>query len=134
MEAGGRDPAGNRRPVLERTEFSSDPRALRDNLAKLNEHVDDAHSEVRRRLDLTFGELVARWQAHFAGEPMAVSLEVLDNAVRLVTGGARRVLDKPDWDELVTPVVADLVDDWGPDRRHEGDAWFEFREPRPRRG
>ena len=35
-----------------------------------------------------------------------------------------------DWQPLVTPVILDLVDDWGFDRRHEGDAWFEFRERR----
>ena len=132
MEAGTGDPAGGRRPVHEHSEFDSDPRALRTNLARLDEQVGESHPEIRRRLGLMFGQLVASWQGHYAGEPMAVSVEILDNAVRLLTGGARRELTPQEWAELVTPVITDLVDDWGLDRRHDGCAWFEFREPRPR--
>ncbi len=114
--------------VLQRAEFSSDPRALRGNLERLDELLHESGVAVRRRVGLMFGQLVAGWQARFSGEPMAVSVELVEDAVRISTGGARRKLARMDWPALVTPVILDLVDAWGFDRRHDGDAWFEFRE------
>ena len=60
---------------------------------------------------------------------MAVEVEQIEDAVRLSTGSLRRTLAKSDLAELVTDSIADLVDAWGFDRRHDGDAWFEFRDP-----
>lgn len=120
----------HRRVVLRQAEFSSDPRALRGNLERLDELLHESADDVRRRVGLMFGQLVARWQEHFEGEPMAVSVELVMGAVRLSTGGARRTLSREDWPPLVTAVILDLVDDWGFDRRRDGDAWFEFRERR----
>ncbi len=78
-------------------------------------------------MELMFGQLVAQWQARFEGEPMAVSVELVADAVHLSTGGARRILSEQDWPPLMSAAILDLVDTWGFDRRREGDAWFEFR-------
>lgn len=133
MDAPVGNAAGKRRVALQRAEFSSDPRALRQNLDRLDALVHESNASARRRVGLMFGQLVAQWQSRFVGESMAVSVELLEGAVRLSTGGARRTLRDADWQALVTPSILDLVDAWGIDRRHQGDAWFEFREARARR-
>jgi hypothetical protein len=131
VEATVGNAAGPRRMVLERAEFSCDPRALRGNLARIDGLIRETHPAIRRRVGLMFGQLVAQWVARFPGEPMAVDVELIADAVRLSTGGVSRRLDEADWANLVTDSIADLVDGWGFDRRHAGDAWFEFHDPRP---
>jgi len=130
MDAAAGNATGQRRVVLQRAEFSSDPRALRQNLDRLDGLLQESDARVRRRVGLMFGQLVAQWQSRFEGESMSVSVELLAHAVRLSTGGARRTLLEGDWRALMTPSILDLVDAWGFDRRRQGDAWFEFREAR----
>lgn len=130
MDAVDSDPMDQRRVILERAEFSPDPRALRENLEQLDRLLLDSDAWVRRRVRLFFGQLVAQWQSRFAGEPMSVSVELVGRAVRVSTGRAHQTLGEGDWRILVTPSILDLVDAWGFDRRYEGHAWFEFHEGR----
>lgn len=87
----------------------------------------ECDSQVRRRALLMFGELVARWQARFSGEPISAAIEFLPDAVRMSFRNSLRTLTAVEWDELVSATVIDLVDAWGVDRRVAGSAWFEFR-------
>jgi hypothetical protein len=119
-------PEGFRRPLLQRDEFDSNPRQLRENLQILDALLEDCEAPARRRIFLMFGELVASWQSSFAGEPIAVVIEVLPDSVRLSIRNSHRHLSSTDWNNVISPAVADLVDAWGIDRRLEGRAWFEF--------
>jgi hypothetical protein len=74
-----------------------------------------------------FGELVARWQTRFSGEPISAAIEFLPDAVRMSFRNSLRSLTTDEWTELVSVTVIDLVDAWGVDRRVTGRAWFEFR-------
>ena len=130
---------GRRRASLQREEFDSSPRHLRENLRVLDEVLEATNSDVRRRVRLTFGELVANWQLRFSGERICVVMEFLPNAVRMNVHHPERSLAADEWDGLISPVVVSLVDDCGADRRVAGSAWFEFRArklrsraPRPR--
>ena len=120
-------PNGFRRPLLQRDEFDSDPRQLRENLQALDALLEDCEAPVRRRILLMFGELVASWQSSFAGEPISVVIEVLPGSVRLSVRNSNRHLTPNEWNNVISPVVADRVDAWGIDRRLAGRAWFEFR-------
>jgi hypothetical protein len=120
-------PTGLRRPLLQRDEFDSNPRQLRDNLRALEALLEDCEAQVRRRILLMFGELVASWQARFAGEPISVVMEVLAGSVRLSVRNSNRHLTPAEWNEVMTAPMAGLVDAWGMDRRLAGRAWFEFR-------
>ena len=129
-------PAGFRRPLLQRDEFDSDPRKLRDNLSALEALLGDCDASVRRRILLMFGELVAKWQARFTGEGISVVIEVLPGSVRLSVRSASRQITPAEWIELISAPIADLADAWGIDRRLPGRAWFEFQgrpQRRPRR-
>jgi hypothetical protein len=120
-------PSGFRRPLLQRDEFDSDPRRLRENLQGLDSLLEDCDAPVRRRIILMFGELVAGWQNSFEGEPISVVIEVLSGSVRLSVRNSNRHLTPNQWNNVISPAVADRVDAWGIDRRLEGRAWFEFR-------
>ena len=120
-------PSGFRRPLLQRDEFDSDARQLRENLRTLSTLLEDCDAQVRRRILLMFGELVAHWQDRFAGEPISVVIEVLSGSVRLSARNSYRHVTPAQWNVLMSGAVADLVDAWGIDRRLEGRAWFEFR-------
>jgi hypothetical protein len=120
-------PSGFRRPLLQRDEFDSNPRQLRENLQVLDALLEDCEPQARRRIFLMFGELVACWQSSFAGEPISVVIEVLPDSVRLSVRNSSRQLTPTDWSNVISPAVADLVDAWGIDRRLDGRAWFEFR-------
>ncbi|HYQ84663.1 MAG TPA: hypothetical protein VEP28_11775 [Rubrobacter sp.] len=120
-------PSGFRRPLLQRDEFDSDPRQLRENLQVLDALLGDCEAPVRKRILSMFGELVASWQRRFAGEPISLVVEVLADAVRVSIRNSNRNLTPTDWNGVILPAVADLVDAWGVDRRLEGRAWFEFR-------
>ncbi len=120
-------PMGFRRPLLQRDEFDSNPRQLRENLRGLDALLKDCEESIRKRILKMFGELVASWQSVFAGEPISVVIEVLSDSVRLSVRGSNRHLTPLDWNRLISTSVADLVDAWGVDRRLAGRAWFEFR-------
>jgi hypothetical protein len=116
-----------RRQPLEQEELDSSPRRLRENLGTLDGMLSEGSSDVRRRVRLAFGELVANWQLRFSGDKISVLIESLpDDAVRMNIRHPERMLTSGEWDFLVSPVVAGLVDDWGIDRRMVGRAWFEF--------
>ncbi len=118
---------GRRRPI-EQGEFNSSPCHLRENLWVLDEMLRQGSSDVRRRVRLAFGEIVANWQLRFSGDKISVLIEFLpDDAVRMSIYHPARMLTSSEWDFLVSAVVEDLVDDWGVDRRMVGRAWFEFR-------
>ena len=117
-----------RRQPLQQEEFDSSPRHLRENLWVLDGMLREGSSDVRRRVRLAFGELVANWQLRFSGDKISVLIEFLpDDAVRMSIHHPGRMLTSDEWDFLVSAVVAGLVDDWGIDRRMVGRAWFEFR-------
>lgn len=117
-----------RRQPLQREEFDSSPRHLRENLWVLDGMLREGSSDVRRRVRLAFGELVANWQLRFSGDRISVLIEFLpDDAVRMNIHHPERMLTSGEWDFLVSAVVASLVDAWGVDRRLVGRAWFEFR-------
>lgn len=116
-----------RRPFLKRDEFDPNPRQLRENLKALDGLLQECEPAVRRRALLMFGELVASWQRRFSGEPISAVTELRPDAVRLSFRNSERVLTSAEWSEVVSVVVADLVDEWGIDRRVAGCAWFEFR-------
>ena len=117
-----------RRRALQQEELDSSPRHLRENLRVLDGMLRESSSGVRRRVRLAFGELVANWQLRFSGERISVLVEFLpDDAVRMSINHPGRILTSEEWDDLVSAVVAGLVDDWGVDRRMAGRAWFEFR-------
>ena len=118
---------GRRRSTLKRDQLDSSPRQLRENLEELAGLLEDCESGVRRRALLMFGELVARWQGRFSGEPISAVIELLPDAVRMSFRNSERTLTSADWDELVSAAVLNLVDAWGIDRRVAGSAWFEFR-------
>ena len=120
-------PPGLRRPLFQRIELDTDPRLLRETLASLERLLAASAPDARRRALLTFGELVAAWQAQFAGEPISVVVERLPYAVRLTLRNSNRPLSPGEWTEVVPPSVVDIVDQWGIDRRLPGRAWFEFR-------
>ena len=120
--------AGQRRTPLQREEFDSSPRHLRENLEVLEGMLEARDPDVRRRVRLAFGELAANWQVRFRGAAIEVVIEVLPgDAVRVNIHHPVRMLSTGEWDDLVSGVVASLVDDWGTDRRMPGRAWFEFR-------
>jgi len=126
LGAQGDLPNGFRRPLLQRDVFDSNPRQLRGNLQMLETLLEDCEVSVRRRILLLFGELVASWQRCFAGEPISVVIEVLPDSVRLSVRNSNRQLAPTDWNRVIPPAVANLVDAWGIDRRLEGRAWFEL--------
>jgi hypothetical protein len=119
-------PTGLRRPALQRNEFDSDPRQLRDNLRTLEALLADCEAPIRRRILLMFGELVSSWQGRFAGESISVVIEVLVGSVRVSVRNSNRHVTPAEWTELISARVAALVDAWGIDRRLAGRAWFEF--------
>jgi hypothetical protein len=119
-----------RRPVLRCDELDSDPRRLRGNLEELAAVLRNSNPRVRRRILLMFGELVARWQGCFSGQPISVVVDFLPDAVRMTFRNPQTPLTRAAWDEVVSPMVLDLVDSWGIDRRRAGSAWFEFRDDR----
>jgi len=120
-------PAGRRRSTLRRDQLDSSPRQLRKNLEELDLLLEDCDPFVRRRALLMFGELVARWQDQFSGEPISVVIELLPDAFRMSFRNSERTLTSADWDGLVSAALVHLVDAWGIDRRVAGSAWFEFR-------
>ena len=119
--------APERRPILWREALDPSPRRLRKTLKQLVQLLESADSRVRRRALLMFGELISGWQRQFSGEPISAVIEVLPDAIRMTFGNAERTITPDEWDELVSAMVIDLVDDWGIDRRVAGCAWFEFR-------
>lgn len=124
---GAQPEVARRRPTLRRDHLDSDPRQLRENLDELAGLLHGSDARVRRRVLLMFGELVARWQKRFSGESISTDIEFLPDAVRLSFRNSKRRLTPTEWYELVSPMILDLVDLWGIDRRLAGDAWFEFR-------
>ena len=125
-------PEGFRRPLLQRDEFDSHPRELRDNLRALEKLLADCEAPLRRRIILMFGELLANWQRRFAGEPVSVVIEVMSGSVRMSVRNSSRLVTPTEWNSLISAAVVDLVDAWGIDRRLAGRTWFEFVErPQP---
>ena len=119
---------------MRQNHFDSSPCQLRSNLNELDRLLGNCDPRLRRRALLVFGELAAQWQQSFSGEPISVDLEFLPGAVRMDIHNEARTLTGKDWERLVTPVVADLVDGWGLDRRRfSSNAWFEFGEGAGRR-
>jgi len=119
-------PTGLRRPLVQRDQFDSDPRQLRENLRKLEVLLEDCEVAVRRRIRLAFGDLVASWQSRFAGEAISVVIEVLADSVRVSVCNPNRRITPGEWKDVMSAPVAGLVDAWGIDRRLVGRAWFEF--------
>jgi hypothetical protein len=96
-------------------------------LAELDGLLIGLEPDLRRRVHLTFSELVARWQDEFAGDQISATVELLPGAIRVSFGNVDRVLAPSEWTELVSPPILASVDEWGLDRRGTGNAWFEFR-------
>ncbi len=115
-----------RRVVLHRGEFSPDPRELRRSLSRLEGLLSGTDSGVRRRVGLTFTELIGHWHRVADGGPLVLSLELLPEAIRLTAFAERKQLTEAEWESLVAPVALEFIDAWGLDRRHPGAAWFEF--------
>ncbi len=120
-------PAGGRKPVLKRDQLDSDPRILRTSLAELGDLLKGCEPSLRRRVDLVFTELVARWQDDFAGEAISTTVELLRGEIRVSFSNPKRMLSPSDWKTLVSAPIVTLADAWGIDRRIEGGAWFVFR-------
>ena len=120
---------GRREPILGRGELDADPSRLRENLEELAALLRGSSPRVRRRMLQVFGELVALWQYRLE-RPITVVIEFLPDAVRMSLR-SQQALPPTAWNQLLSPIVLDLIDSWGVDPGTAGTAWFEFVDDRP---
>ncbi len=118
-----------REPILSR-ELDADSSRLRENLEELAALLRGSSPRVRRRMLQVFGELVALWQYRLE-RPISVVIEFLPNAVRMSLRSQRGALPPTAWEQLLSPIVLDLIDSWGIDPGPAGIVWFEFLDDRP---
>lgn len=121
---------GRREPILMRGELDADPSRLRENLEELAALLRGSSPRVRRRMLQVFGELVALWQYRLE-RPISVVIEFLPDAVRMSLRSQQGALPPTAWEQLLSPIVLDLIDSWGIDPGTAGIVWFEFHDDRP---
>ena len=122
--------SGRRGPILMRDELDADPSRLRENLEELAALLRGSSPRVRRRMLQVFGELVALWQYRLE-RPISVAIEFLPDAVRMSLRSQQGALPPTAWEQLLSPIVLDLIDSWGIDPGTAGIVWFEFLDDRP---
>jgi len=113
-----------------RGEFDADPSRLRENLEELAALLRGSSPRVRRRMLQMFGELVALWQYRLEG-PISVVIEFLPDAARMSLRSQEGALPPTAWEQLLSPIVLDLIDSWGIDPGTAGNVWFEVHDDRP---
>ena len=106
-------------------ELDADPTRLRENLEELAALLRGASPRVRRRILQVFGELVAHWQ-YRPERPISVVVEFLPDAIRMSLRRQHGALPPTAWEQLMSPIVLDLIDCWGIDPDPAGIVWFEF--------
>ena len=121
---------GRGEPILRRGELDADPSRLRENLEELAALLHGSSPRVRRAMLQVFGELVALWQYRLEG-PVSVVSECLPDAVRMSLRSQQRALPPTVWEQLLSPIVLDLIDCWGIDPGTAGNVWFEVHDDRP---
>ena len=129
-DSGQRRSVGRLEPVLRRDELDADPSRLRENLEELAALLRGSSPRVRRRMLQVFGELVARWQYRLEGS-ISVVIEFLPDAARMSLRGQQEAIPPTVGEQLLSPIVLDLIDSWGTDPGTAGSVWFEFLEDRP---
>jgi len=121
---------GRREPLVVRGEFDADPSRLRENLEELAALLHGSSPRVRRRMLQVFGELVARWQYRLEGS-ISVVIEFLPDAARMSLRSQQGALPPTVGEQLLSPIVLDLIDSWGTDPGAAGNVWFEVHDDRP---
>jgi hypothetical protein len=119
-----------REPILTRGELDAEPTRMRENLEELAALLRGSSPRVRRRMLQVFGELVALWQYRLEG-PVSVVIEFLPDAVRMNIRSPQGTLPPTAWEQLLSPIVLELIDSWGIDPGTAGNAWFEFLDDTP---
>jgi hypothetical protein len=123
---------GRREPILTRGELDADPTRLRENLEELAVLLRGSTPRLRRRVPQMFGELVALWQGRLEG-PISVVIEFLPHSVRMSLRSPQGTLPPTAWEQMLSPIVLDLIDSWGIDPGTAGSVWFEFLDDRTSR-
>jgi hypothetical protein len=123
---------GWREPIVVRGELDADPSRLRENLEELGTLLHGSSRRVRRAMLQVFGELVALWQYRLEG-PISVVIECLPDAARMSLRSGQAALPPAVWEQLLSPIVLDLIDSWGIEPGTAGTVWFEVHNDGPTR-
>ena len=123
-----------RQAALIRLTIDPSPRHLRQTLAAIDRRLAGLEEPTLRRVRLILSEVIGRSSLPSAAGPgpISVQIEVVSDSIRIELFGAGLALPEPDTGKrgdrrAVFPgwVLADLVDNWGVERRRgEAGIWL----------